>query len=41
LRGSALHISPPFVITPQQIEAIVEGLRRALDAATERRLAAD
>jgi putrescine---pyruvate transaminase len=41
LRGSALHISPPFVITPLQIEAIVEGLRRALDAAAERRLAAD
>jgi putrescine---pyruvate transaminase len=41
LRGCALHISPPFVITPQQIEAIVEGFRGALDAAEERRLAAD
>jgi putrescine---pyruvate transaminase len=41
LRGSALHISPPFVITPLQIEAVVEGLRRALDGAAERRLAAD
>ena len=33
LRGCALHVSPPFVITPQQIEAIVDGFRRALDAA--------
>jgi putrescine---pyruvate transaminase len=41
LRGSALQISPPFVITPQQIEAVVDGLRRALEDAAERRLAAD
>jgi adenosylmethionine-8-amino-7-oxononanoate aminotransferase len=41
LRGCALHISPPFVITPGQIEDLVEGLRRALDGADERRLAAD
>jgi putrescine---pyruvate transaminase len=40
LRGCALHISPPFVITMQQIEAMVAGLRGALDAAGERRLAA-
>jgi putrescine---pyruvate transaminase len=33
LRGCALHISPPFIIEPAQIEALVEGLRRALDAA--------
>jgi adenosylmethionine-8-amino-7-oxononanoate aminotransferase len=41
LRGSALHVSPPFVITPEQIAALVEGLRRALDDVDERRLAAD
>ena len=41
LRGCALHVSPPFVITTQQIEAIVDGFRGALDAAEERRLAAD
>jgi len=41
LRGSALHVSPPFVIAPQQIEAIVDGFRGALDAAEQRRLAAD
>jgi putrescine aminotransferase len=41
LRGCALHVSPPFVVTPQQIEAIVDGFRAALDAARERRLAAD
>jgi adenosylmethionine-8-amino-7-oxononanoate aminotransferase/carbon monoxide dehydrogenase subunit G len=41
LRGCALQISPPFVITPQQIEAVVDGLRRALDDADERRLAAN
>src|SRR5919197_1146665 len=33
LRGCALHISPPFIIEPAQIEALVDGLRRALDAA--------
>jgi putrescine---pyruvate transaminase len=33
LRGCALHISPPFIIEPGQIEALVDGLRRALDAA--------
>jgi putrescine---pyruvate transaminase len=31
LRGSALHISPPFVITPQQIGTLVDGFRGALD----------
>ena len=41
LRGCALHISPPFVVTQQQIEAIVDGFRAALDVAEERRLAAD
>ena len=41
LRGCAIHVSPPFVITPRQVEAIVDGLRGALDAAEERRLAAD
>jgi putrescine aminotransferase len=41
LRGCALHVSPPFLITPEQIEAIVDGFRGALDAAEERRLAAD
>ena len=41
LRACALHVSPPFVITPQQLEAIVDGFRGALDAAEERRLAAD
>jgi adenosylmethionine-8-amino-7-oxononanoate aminotransferase/carbon monoxide dehydrogenase subunit G len=41
LRGCALHVSPPFVITPPQIDAIVDGFRGALDAAAEeRRLAA-
>jgi adenosylmethionine-8-amino-7-oxononanoate aminotransferase len=33
LGGSSLHVSPPFVISPQQIEAIVDGFRSALDAA--------
>jgi adenosylmethionine-8-amino-7-oxononanoate aminotransferase/carbon monoxide dehydrogenase subunit G len=33
LRGCALHISPPFIIERAQIEALVEGLRRALDVA--------
>jgi adenosylmethionine-8-amino-7-oxononanoate aminotransferase len=33
LRGSAIHISPPFVIAPGQIEAMVDALRRALDDA--------
>jgi adenosylmethionine-8-amino-7-oxononanoate aminotransferase len=31
LRGSALHVSPPFVITSQQIGALVDGFRDALD----------
>jgi putrescine---pyruvate transaminase len=33
LRGCALHISPPFIIEPSQIEALVDGLRRALEVA--------
>jgi putrescine aminotransferase len=33
LRGCALHISPAFIIEPAQIEALVDGLRRALDLA--------
>jgi adenosylmethionine-8-amino-7-oxononanoate aminotransferase len=37
LRGCALHLSPPFTITVEQIDAIVDALRRALDVA-ERRL---
>jgi adenosylmethionine-8-amino-7-oxononanoate aminotransferase/carbon monoxide dehydrogenase subunit G len=35
LRGCALHISPPFVIAPGQIEAMVDALRRALDDARD------
>jgi adenosylmethionine-8-amino-7-oxononanoate aminotransferase/carbon monoxide dehydrogenase subunit G len=31
LRGSALHVSPPFVITPEQIGALVGAFRAALD----------
>jgi adenosylmethionine-8-amino-7-oxononanoate aminotransferase/carbon monoxide dehydrogenase subunit G len=31
LRGCALQLSPPFTITPEQVDAIVAGLRRALD----------
>lgn len=33
LRGSALHISPPLVISEEQLVAIAAGLRRALDRA--------
>jgi adenosylmethionine-8-amino-7-oxononanoate aminotransferase/carbon monoxide dehydrogenase subunit G len=40
LRGCALHLSPPFIIEPEQIDALVDGLRRALDSIQERRLAA-
>jgi putrescine aminotransferase len=40
LRGCALHLSPPFIIEPEQIDAVVDGLRRALDSIEERRLAA-
>ncbi len=40
LRGSALHLSPPFIIEPEQIDGLVDGLRRALDSIQERRLAA-
>jgi putrescine---pyruvate transaminase len=39
LRGCALHLSPPFIIEPEQIDALVEGLRRALEAIQDRRLA--
>jgi adenosylmethionine-8-amino-7-oxononanoate aminotransferase len=37
LRGCAIQLSPSFTITPEQIDAIVRGVRRALDGA-ERRL---
>jgi adenosylmethionine-8-amino-7-oxononanoate aminotransferase len=33
LRGSALHLSPPLVISEEQLAAIAAGLRRALDRA--------
>jgi adenosylmethionine-8-amino-7-oxononanoate aminotransferase len=33
LRGCALHISPAFVVSPQQLDALVDGLRAALAAA--------
>ena len=33
LRGCAIHISPPFVIAPRQIEAMVDRLRSTLDDA--------
>jgi putrescine---pyruvate transaminase len=33
LRGNALHLSPAFVITKGQTDALVAGLSRALDAA--------
>jgi putrescine---pyruvate transaminase len=33
LRGSAFHLSPPFTITAEEIDAIVQALRRALDRA--------
>ncbi|MBI2780705.1 MAG: aspartate aminotransferase family protein [Chloroflexi bacterium] len=31
LRGHAVHISPPFVITEQQIDAMVDGIGNALE----------
>ena len=31
LRGHAIHISPPFVITEDQIDAMVDGIGNALD----------
>ena len=39
LRGRALHLSPPFIIEPEQIDALVDGLRQALEAIQDRRLA--
>ena len=33
LRGCALHISPPFVIEPRQIDTLVDALHQALDEA--------
>jgi adenosylmethionine-8-amino-7-oxononanoate aminotransferase len=33
LRGRALHVSPAFVVSPQQLDALVDGLRAALAAA--------
>jgi adenosylmethionine-8-amino-7-oxononanoate aminotransferase len=41
LRGSALHVSPPFVITPRQIGALAGGFRAALDDVESERLAVD
>jgi adenosylmethionine-8-amino-7-oxononanoate aminotransferase len=34
LRLSSLHLSPAFTISPEQIDVLVNGLSRALDAAT-------
>jgi adenosylmethionine-8-amino-7-oxononanoate aminotransferase len=34
IRGCALQISPPFVVTSEEIDAIVDGFAAALDAAT-------
>jgi adenosylmethionine-8-amino-7-oxononanoate aminotransferase len=31
LRGKALHVSPPFVITEAEIGALVAGFRAALE----------
>jgi adenosylmethionine-8-amino-7-oxononanoate aminotransferase len=31
LRGHAIHISPPFVITEAQIDAMVDGIGNALE----------
>ena len=31
LRGHALHISPAFVITPEEIDVLVDGLAAALE----------
>ena len=31
LRGHAVHISPPFVITEQQIDTMVDGIGNALE----------
>jgi adenosylmethionine-8-amino-7-oxononanoate aminotransferase len=31
LRGHAVHISPPFVITEAQIDAMVDGIGNALE----------
>jgi putrescine---pyruvate transaminase len=35
LRGTAVHLSPAFVITKEQADALMAGLSRALDAAHE------
>jgi len=35
LRGAAIHLSPAFVITKEQADALVAGLSRALDGAQE------
>lgn len=35
LPGGAVHLSPPFVITREQTDALVAGLSRAIDAARE------
>jgi putrescine aminotransferase len=39
LRDCALHLSPAFVIEPEEIDVLVNGLRGALDEIQERRLA--
>jgi putrescine---pyruvate transaminase len=39
LRGRALHLSPAFIIEPEQIDGLVDGLRRALEAIQDGRLA--
>ena len=36
LRNCALQVSPPFTITPEQIERVVAAIRKALDAAEDR-----
>jgi putrescine aminotransferase len=41
LRGRALHLSPPFVIEPDQIDRVIEGLRAALDALGQTGVAAN
>jgi adenosylmethionine-8-amino-7-oxononanoate aminotransferase len=40
LRDCALHVSPAFVIEPEEVDVLVNGLRGALDDIQEGRLAA-
>ena len=35
LGNTAIHLSPPFVITKEQTDMLVDGISRAIDAATE------